>query len=71
MYMEQMEHFSSSRHFIDDGLKLHQPPGTAKIGGIQNNQHSQQSTNKTTPTTPNFQFFKHQQHAPKYDDDDW
>jgi len=60
MYMEQMEHFSSSRHFVDQGLKLHQP-GADKVGGTAPS-HTQ---NDSQP----IQYFAHKQHAPKYDDD--
>ena len=54
MYMEQMEHFSSSRKFVDAGLQLHhrQPPGPPPPGGG----HKQQS------------FFANPQYAPKYND---
>jgi len=47
MYMEQMEHFSSSRHFVDQGLKLNGPGPNVK------GQNQQQ----------NVQLFKHKQHA--------
>merc|ERR1712228_747178 len=36
MYMEQMEHFSSSRHFVDQGLKLNGPGPNTKPQSPQN-----------------------------------
>ena len=36
MYMEQMEHFSSSRHFVDQNLKLHGPGPNANAQSPQN-----------------------------------
>eukprot|EP01083_Nonionella_stella_P318330 1162980_1 len=59
IYMEQMEHFSSSRHFVDQELKL---PGAAKIGGPSSVPAAPQQQRKR------ISYFKHQQHAPKYDD---
>eukprot|EP00486_Rosalina_sp_Unknown_P013733 CAMPEP_0201593262 /NCGR_PEP_ID=MMETSP0190_2-20130828/190925_1 /ASSEMBLY_ACC=CAM_ASM_000263 /TAXON_ID=37353 /ORGANISM="Rosalina sp." /LENGTH=1132 /DNA_ID=CAMNT_0048052393 /DNA_START=23 /DNA_END=3421 /DNA_ORIENTATION=- len=95
MYMEQMEHFSSSRQFVDAGLKLHQP-GAARIGGVapgsvqnkpqqapnplnqqhHNQQHQPQQSSQpggaNGPDSGKFSYFAHQQHAPKWDeDDDW
>jgi len=59
LYMEQMEHFSSSRKFVDAGLQLHHqgPPGP---GGPPPN------VKKATPS-----FFANPQYAPKYDEDAW
>jgi len=50
MYMEQLEHFSSSRKFVDAGLKLHTPPSVNVRGQGQGQQMS---------------YFANKQYAPK------
>ena len=79
MYMEQMEHFSSSRQFVDAGLKLHQP-GAARISGTGSVQNQGNLTapaaaaaaTGAAPGNGTFSYFAHQQHAPKWEDDeDW
>jgi len=48
MYMEQMEHFSSSRHFVDAGMKIHGnvPAPPPQFAYFKDTQHAPKYNNK-------------------------